>query len=168
MKQTIVKTASLLVVVSTLALSACAQDGQANAWGMGNKQTIGTLGGAAAGGIVGSNVGKGKGAIAATIIGSLLGAYAGSSIGKSLDSADIAAHDRATAQAYNAPLNDTITWSNPDTGHSGTVTPVREGVNSSTGATCREYRQTITVGDKTEQAIGRACKNADGTWTIVQ
>lgn len=156
-----------LALVSALAVTGCAAQGEQNSWGMGNKQTVGTLGGAALGGIVGSNVGKGKGAIAATIVGSLLGAYAGSSIGSSLDRADMQYHDAAAQRAYSAPLNQQINWSNPESGNSGTITPIREGTQSGTGAYCREYRQNIMVGGKSEEAIGRACRNPDGTWTPV-
>lgn len=163
MKRTVLS----LALVAALALSGCAANGEQNTWGMGNKQTIGTLGGAALGGIVGSNIGNGKGAIAATIVGSLLGAYAGSSIGSSLDKADMQYYQQAEQRAYSAPLNQQINWSNPESGNSGTITPVREGTNASTGAYCREYRQTIMVGGQQETAIGRACRNPDGTWTVV-
>jgi hypothetical protein len=33
---------------------------------------------------------------------------------------------------------------------------------------CREYTVPITVGGKEEQAHGKACQQADGTWQIVQ
>lgn len=154
-------------LVAVMAITGCAASGEQNPWGMGNKQTVGTLGGAAVGGILGSNVGGGKGQIAATAVGTLLGAYIGSSVGKSLDQADMMYHQKAVSQAYNAPLNQTINWSNPETGHSGSVTPIREGQVRTSGAYCREYRQTITVGGQTETAIGTACQNPDGTWTVV-
>ncbi len=157
-----------LTLIAALGVSGCAAQGEQNAWGMGNKQTVGTLGGAALGGILGSNVGGGKGQIAATAIGTLLGAYAGSSIGKSLDRADMQYHTGAVAQAYDAPLNQQINWNNPDSGNYGTVTPIRAGTNTTTGAVCREYRETITVGGQQETAIGQACKNPDGTWTVVR
>jgi len=32
---------------------------------------------------------------------------------------------------------------------------------------CREYQQTITVGGRTERAYGTACKQADGSWKII-
>ena len=35
------------------------------------------------------------------------------------------------------------------------------------GQYCREYQQTITVGGKTEQGYGRACRQPDGSWRIV-
>lgn len=151
------------VLVSTLALGGCAQDGS---WGMGTKQTIGTGAGALLGGILGSKVGKGSGQLWATGAGALLGAFAGSEIGKSLDQADLAYHQQAVERAYSAPLNQTVNWNNPESGHSGSVTPVREGRQASSGNLCRQYKQTIVIDGKAETAIGTACQNADGTWTL--
>jgi surface antigen len=155
-----------LALAATLALGACAQNGEQNAWGMGNKQTVGTGAGAIIGGILGSKVGKGSGQLWATGAGALLGAFAGSSIGKSLDQADMAYHQQAVEKAYSAPLNQTISWNNTESGHSGSVTPVREGRQASTGNLCRQYKQTIVVDGKAETAIGTACQNPDGTWTL--
>jgi surface antigen len=155
-----------LAVAATLALAACAQDGSQNPWGMGTKQTIGTAGGAVLGGLAGSNIGGGKGQLWATGAGALLGAFVGSSIGKSLDAADMNYHQQAVDRAYSAPLNQTINWNNPQNGHSGSVTPIREGHNSQSGNLCRQYRQTIVVDGQAETAYGTACQNADGTWTL--
>src|ERR1035437_1411363 len=113
-----------LALVSSMALGACAQDGSSNSWGMGTKQTVGTGAGALIGGILGSKVGGGGGRLWATGAGALLGAFAGRSIGKSLDQADIAYHQQAVSQAETGPLNKTVNWNNPDSGHRGTVTPV--------------------------------------------
>lgn len=154
-----------LALAATLALGACAQDGTQHSWGMGSKQTIGTAGGAVLGGLAGSKIGGGSGQLWATGAGALLGAFVGSSIGKSLDTADRQMHANAVNQAYSAPLNQTINWSNPESGHSGSVTPVREGRHQS-GNLCRQYRQTIVVDGQAETALGTACQNSDGTWTL--
>jgi surface antigen len=154
-----------ILLISTLALGACAGPGQQNQWGMGNKETAGTLGGAVLGGVLGSGVGKGNGRLWATGAGALLGAFVGSSIGKSLDQADMAYHQQAVEQAYSAPLNKTISWNNSESGHSGTVTPVREG-HTSSGNVCREFKQAIFVGGQAETAKGTACQNNDGSWTV--
>lgn len=155
-----------LALASVLALSACASDGSMNSWGMGNKETVGTGAGAIVGGLLGSKVGKGSGQLWATGAGALLGAFVGNSIGESLDQADRMYHAQAVEQAYAAPLNQTIAWNNPESGHSGTVTPTREGRMASTGNLCREYKQTIVIDGRAETAIGTACRNPDGTWTL--
>lgn len=52
---------------------------------MGTGQTVGTVGGAVAGGLIGSAFGGGTGKTVATIAGAAGGAYLGSSAGKSYD-----------------------------------------------------------------------------------
>ncbi|MBU6475021.1 MAG: glycine zipper 2TM domain-containing protein [Alphaproteobacteria bacterium] len=156
----------VLAAVSALTLSGCAQNGEQNSWGMGTKQTVGTAGGAILGGFLGSKVGHGGGQLWATGAGALLGAFAGSEIGKSLDKADMAYHEQAVQQAYTAPLNQTISWNNPQSGHSGSITPVREGTQASTGDTCREFKQAIMIDGQAQTAVSTACRNPDGTWTV--
>lgn len=134
--------------------------------GMGTKQTVGSVGGAVLGGVLGSKVGGGTGRYIAIGAGTLLGALAGSEIGKSLDKADMAYAQSAMNRSYNAPIGQTINWNNPESGNSGTYTPTRDGYRSD-GQYCREYKQTIVVEGRTETAVGTACKNSSGTWSIV-
>lgn len=150
----IIKIASAGLIA--LGLAAC-QDA-------GPKQTIGTLGGAALGGLVGSQIGGGTGQLAATAAGALLGAYLGSEIGKSLDKADQLYAERAAGQALES--NQPAQWSNPDSGNSGTIAPTRT-YQTAQGEYCREYQQTVTVGGESQQAYGTACRQPDGTWRIV-
>jgi surface antigen len=152
------KFASAVLVVFVLA--AC----QTN---MGQKQGAGTLVGAGLGALAGSQVGSGRGQMAAVAIGALLGAWAGGEVGKSLDAADRAAMSRAEVNARTAPIGQTVSWDNPDSGHRGTVTPTREGTHNRTGARCREFRQTVTIKNRTEEALGTACQQADGSWKIM-
>jgi surface antigen len=160
--KTSLKFAATVAIV--LALAGCESGGN----GPGTKETFGTLGGAALGGLLGAQVGSGSGKLAATAIGVLLGGYAGNSLGKSLDRADKAYASKAQQQAYQAPMQQSVAWSNPKSGNSGSITPVREGKNTSTGEYCREYETTINVGGKSEKAVGRACRQPDGTWLIIQ
>ncbi|UEM23883.1 glycine zipper 2TM domain-containing protein [Skermanella mucosa] len=151
---------SIFLSGSLLATAGCAD-------GIGTKQGVGTLGGAAAGGLAGSQFGKGKGQLAMTAGGVLLGALLGGEVGKSLDRADQAYATQAANRAYDAPVGETIRWENPESGNYGTVTPIRDGRNTQTGQYCREFTQTIYVGGRAEQATGRACQQQDGTWQIV-
>lgn len=151
---------SIFLSGSLLATAGCAD-------GIGTKQGVGTLGGAAAGGLAGAQFGKGKGQLAMTAGGVLLGALLGGEVGKSLDRADEAYATQAADRAYSAPVGETIRWQNPESGNYGTVTPIREGRNTQTGQYCREFNQTIYVGGRAEQATGRACQQQDGTWQIV-
>ncbi len=150
----------LLCAAVALGLAACE--------GAGTKQTVGTVGGAAAGGLLGSTIGGGKGQLAATAAGALLGALAGSEVGKSLDRADQLFMRQTSQRALEtAPVGRTVAWTNPDTGNSGTVTPTRPATTTADGTPCREYQQTVTVGGKTESAYGNACRQADGSWKII-
>ncbi|MGE5504900.1 MAG: RT0821/Lpp0805 family surface protein [Actinomycetota bacterium] len=151
----------LPLAVAASLLAACSQD-------TGVKQTGGAILGGIGGGLAGAQFGKGTGNLAATAIGTLLGAYLGSEVGKSLDRADQTAMNKATDTAHTAPVGQSISWNNPDSGHSGTVTPVRDGTDKATGAYCREYQTTVNVGGKTEQAYGTACRQPDGSWKVVQ
>ncbi|KJS45883.1 MAG: membrane protein [Rhodospirillaceae bacterium BRH_c57] len=130
------------------------------------KATAGTVLGGIGGAVIGSQFGGGSGQIAATAAGTLLGAFVGSEIGKSLDRADRDAISTAQQQAYAAPVGQTIAWNNPDSGNRGTITPVRDGYAQS-GSYCREYRTTVTIDGRREEALGTACQQPDGTWRVV-
>ncbi|HSK38636.1 MAG TPA: RT0821/Lpp0805 family surface protein [Arenibaculum sp.] len=147
------------VVLAAGLLAGCVTD-------MGGKQGVGTLGGAVAGGLAGSAIGGGTGRLVAVGAGTLLGAFLGGEVGRSLDRADQAYAQQAASRAYYAPIGETVTWANPNSGNGGTITTTREGRTGS-GSYCREYQQTITVGGRTEQAFGTACQQADGSWKIV-
>lgn len=133
------------------------------------KSDIGSITGAIGGAWLGSNVGKGRGKYAAIAAGTLLGAALGNSIGSSLDRADMAYYNKVSQSTLeNTRTGEQITWQNPDTGTSGSITPVRTYQQASTNQYCREYQQTITVGGQTENGYGTACRQPDGSWKIVQ
>ncbi len=147
------------VFALALALGACDTTG-------GTKQTIGTIGGGAAGALLGSQFGHGTGKLAMVGLGTLAGALAGGSIGKSLDSSDRMAAQNAEQRAYAAPIGETISWNNPQSGNRGTITPTRDGY-ANNGSYCREFQQNISVGGQQQRGYGTACRQPDGTWKIV-
>lgn len=147
------------ILISSLALAGCQT-------GVGTKQTVGGVGGAVLGGLAGSQIGDGKGQLVAVGLGTLLGALAGSEIGKSLDRADMMYAQQAQNRSYSAPVGQSIAWNNPESGNYGTYTPTRDGSDAA-GRYCREYRQTINVGGRSETAVGTACQNSDGTWQVI-
>ncbi|MDE1148396.1 MAG: RT0821/Lpp0805 family surface protein [Azospirillaceae bacterium] len=149
----------LALMASSVLLSACDTTG-------GKNQTVGMLGGAAAGGLIGSQFGHGGGKLAMTGLGVLLGGLAGSSIGKRMDEADRAAMERNTQMAYTAPVGQPIVWNNPNNDHQVVVTPVRDGTRND-GSYCREFQQTIVVAGEKQQGYGTACRQPDGSWKIV-
>lgn len=154
------KFALSLMIAATLGLTAC----QTSQWG--TKQTVGTGVGAVAGGLAGSQIGSGSGRLWATGAGVLLGALLGSEVGASLDAADRLAMQQAQDRAYYAPIGETVSWNNPNSGNRGSIVAVRDGT-STAGRYCREYEQTIYVGGKQQSGYGTACQQPDGSWEIV-
>lgn len=156
------KTGTVLALAAAVVLAGC-QNMQDSP-----KQTVGTVLGAGTGALLGSKIGGGKGQLAGVAIGALAGAYIGSEIGKSLDNADKAMAQRtAQTSLETSRAGQTSSWRNPDSGHSGTYTPVST-YRSASGQDCREYETTVTIDGRTERATGRACRQNDGTWQIVQ
>jgi surface antigen len=131
-----------------------------------NKSTGGGILGAVGGGLAGAQFGHGSGNVAMAALGTLLGAFIGHEVGTSLDRADQVAATRAESKAYQAPIGHSVTWNNPDSGHAGTITPVREGTDSS-GRYCREFQQQVVIDGRTQSAHGTACREPDGSWRVI-
>jgi surface antigen len=147
-----------VIALTATMLTACQQNN-------GPKESVGTAIGAIAGGALSASIGKGSGKTAAIIAGTMLGSFLGRSVGESLDRADLMYHRQAQNSAYSAPIKTEIQWSNPQSGHTGSVTPTREGSTSS-GLYCREFQQRVTISGKSETAFGTACQQPDGTWSL--
>jgi surface antigen len=126
------------------------------------KQDQGVIIGAIAGGILGHQVGGGSGQVLATIVGTVAGAAIGGSIGRSMDETD---RLNTTVALENVRTGVPSTWVNPDTGYEYVVTPTNT-YDLGTGP-CREYTLDATIGGKTEQIFGTACRQADGSWLVV-
>jgi surface antigen len=141
-------------------LAGCAGPGG----GPGGGTAIGGLGGAAAGGLLAAALGgKATGIAAGTIIGGLLGA----GIGSALDTNSQRAMNQSVHRSLEStPSGTASSWTNPDNGNTGTITPVRTFQNSQ-GAYCREFQQTVSIGGREERAYGTACRQPDGSWKVV-
>src|SRR5262247_3788860 len=126
------------------------------------KTSIGAFGGAAFGGLIAAAAGGGGAAIAGAVIG---GALLGGLAGNALDQRDKRLAAEAQQRALeSAPTGKAVPWTNPDTGHNGTVTPTR--TYQSSGTYCREFQSNVTISGKSEQAYGTACRQPDGSWKI--
>jgi len=127
------------------------------------KAVLGSLGGAALGaGIAALAHGNPAAIVASAVGGALLGGY----IGHRLDAKDKEIAALTASRAFeNNRTGQPSSWSNPDTGNSGTITPTKTYQGAS-GQYCREYQQTITVGGEQHQAYGTACRQPDGSWQI--
>jgi len=126
------------------------------------KTSIGAFGGAAFGGLIAAAAGGGGAAIAGAVIG---GALLGGLAGNMLDQRDKRMAAEAQQRALeSAPTGKPVAWTNPDTGHSGSVTPVR--TYQAGNAYCREFQNEVTIDGKKENAYGKACRQPDGSWKV--
>jgi surface antigen len=159
MKKTITQNIgkSIAILLSCLLITSCTA----------NKQGIGTGAGLLVGGLVGSQFGKGGGKIAATILGAGAGALIGGAIGQKLDEKDRQLMEEKSQQALESgKTGQAIAWNNPDNGHAGTITPTKTYQEGN--RYCREYTQKVIIDGKEQQAYGRACRQPDSTWQIIE
>jgi surface antigen len=153
--------AALLVV--TL-LAGCAQMQSAEQSIENNpKAVLGSLGGAAAGGLIAAAFGGKAGVVVASALaGALIGGY----VGHRLDEKDkqMAAQAATLAFERNASGQPSV-WNNPDSGNHGQVVPTHT-YQLASGQYCREYTQTIWIGNEPQKSSGTACRQPDGSWQI--
>ena len=72
----------------------------------------------------------------------------------------------AAQRAFDAnPTGQPSVWNNPDSGHSGSITPTKT-YQLANGQYCRMYTQTINIGNEPQQTYGTACRQPDGSWQI--
>lgn len=147
--------------LSFLLVSACATA----SWQENQKAIIGGVGGATAGGLIASAIDHHPAVI---IGGAIVGGLVGSAIGDRMDAADRKEARFAQQRALEtAPSGSIVPWRNPDSGHSGTITPTRT-YQAEDRSYCREFQQVVSVDGKNQQAHGTACREDDGTWRILQ
>jgi surface antigen len=157
MRRAVLKGVALVTLVVVL-LTGCATM-EANP-----KTTIGAVGGGTLGGLIAAAAGGSGAAIAASVIGGML---VGGLVGNMLDERDKRLAGEAAQRAMEStPTGRPVAWQNPDSGHAGTVTPVRT-YQTANGTYCRDYQSTVTIDGKQEQASGTACRQPDGSWRIV-
>jgi surface antigen len=128
-----------------------------------NRELLGSLLGAAAGGLAGSQIGDGRGQLAAVAGGTLLGFLMGGTIGRNMDEVDQNCVGQVLEHAEDGQQ---IAWNNTQTGAQYQVVPTRT-VQGSDGRYCREYTATSVVSGPDQQTYGRACRQPDGSWKLV-
>ena len=85
-----------------------------------------------------------------------------------LSDADLALADAAVQLALESGLQgEHFSWTNPSTGHEGEVWVTRT-YRIAGGGWCREYRESIRVGGRTDAYSDRACRRGDSVWVIVE
>ena len=163
MKSPIANRAVAALMVGAL-LAGCAQmQSEESSVENNPKAVLGALGGAAAAGILAAALGgKAPVVIASALAGGLLGGY----IGHKLDARDkqMAAEAATRAFEQNASGQPSV-WNNPDSGNHGQVVPTHT-YQLATGQYCREYTQTIWIGNDPQKTSGTACRQPDGSWQV--
>ena len=152
----------VVAIILLVAFPALSCQSLANLTSDNPKAVLGSLGGAAVGaGIAALAHGNPAAIVASAVAGGLIGGY----IGHRLDNKDKQMAAQAASRAFeNNPTGQASSWSNPDSGNSGTITPTK--TYQASGQYCREYQQTITVAGEQHQAYGTACRQPDGSWKI--
>jgi len=147
---------SARTVAALLAVSAVA--GCANSEQTGT--VLGALGGAAAGYALGDGEWWAVGA------GALVGGLVGNRVGNYLDERDRqTAYNNANYALNNNADGQMATWANPQKGTSGYTTPTDTYQTAS--GTCRTYQTGISANGQSESGTGKACRQPDGTWKLV-
>lgn len=129
-----------------------------------NREVLGAVIGGAIGAVIGSEIGENRRERRVTTVGgAVIGAVVGGAVGRSMDEADQAC--AAQALEY-AGLKQAVTWDNPGRGTSYTITPT-ETLRSDNGGECRRYVLGKTSGGALQNSRGTACRQADGSWVLV-
>ncbi|MFQ5773127.1 MAG: RT0821/Lpp0805 family surface protein [Kiloniellaceae bacterium] len=127
-----------------------------------NREVLGSVLGGAAGAAIGAQIGRGDGQTAAIIGGAILGVLVGGSVGRMMDEVD----QHCIGQALeHAPDGQAIVWKDPNAGAQYQVVPTQT-FQRPDGRYCREYTTTATVGGRTQQVYGTACRQPDGSWQL--
>ena len=155
------KNVVITTVLATTLLTGCA--------GTYNKATTGAALGAITGGALAYGLGKDSSKKDLWLIaGAAAGGLIGNNIGAKLDERDRLLLGETLQQTMeHGPTNSVGSWSNPDSGNSGTVTPTQTMI-SANSQPCREFQTTVNIGGELSQAYGTACRQADGSWKIQQ
>lgn len=120
----------------------------------------GTIVGGVAGGLVANQFARGhhdRGL--ATVGGALLGAIVGHSVDRSNE------HCAYQALEYGRP-DTQVVWADPNADYSYTITPGAIQQQDD-GRYCREYQAKVLVDGRMQDGYGRACREPDGSWEMV-
>ncbi len=145
-----------------LTLGGCAEFERAT--GIGTKGQIGGVGGATVGGLIAAAAGAHPAWIAGSII---LGALTGGTIGTLLDQRDKEQHAQSGYRAFEGKKTGGRTnWKNAKSGNQGTTQIDRTYWRN--GKRCKDFTQKIIADGRGHTVTGTACKQADGSWRVME
>jgi surface antigen len=154
MSKHVVSTIIPAFLSSILLLTSCASP-------RGDNEAGGMIIGGILGGALGHEVGSGHGRTAATVLGAMIGTTIGGNVGRSMDIMD---RIKVSHSLETVRTGVETRWRNPDTGYQYRVVPTRTYQRND--VPCREYTVNASIGGKTEQIYGTACRQADGSWKV--
>lgn len=123
--------------------------------------------GAVLGGLLGHTVAGRNDRGMATVAGVIAGGAIAASITSKLDCDDRAYAYRTYTDGFNSGReNARFEWKNPGSDHRGEFT-VGDYYDDPDGFRCAEYSQTIYIGGRAQAGKGRACRQPDGAWAMI-
>ena len=127
----------------------------------------GVIIGAVLGGLLGNAAGSRGNQGASTAAGVFAGGAIGAMLSSNLDCEDRTYAYRAYGDGFNSGRNNaTYQWRNPRNNQRGELF-VRDYYDDPDGFRCANYTQRIFIGNRPEEASGRACRQPDGSWAMV-
>ncbi len=127
----------------------------------------GVIIGAVLGGILGNAAGGRNNSGAGTAAGIFAGGAIGAILTTKLDCEDRAYAYRTYADGFNSGrTNVKYEWKNPKNDRRGEF-QVRNYYDDPDGFRCANYSQTIYIGGRPQAATGRACRQPDGSWAML-
>lgn len=154
-----------VALAALLALTACENtfNDDGGVGGMSRSETIGTGGGAVAGGLAGYLLTDNA---AGALIGAAAGGLVGNRIGNYLEGDDETAAAKAAARAAELPADRRVTWERSgatfQTAAKGWASAVGEPYQDDNGRTCRRVHQEVTKGDTALEDTVILCKGTKG------
>jgi hypothetical protein len=137
----------------------------------------GMLVGAGLGGLIGSTIGRGAGQLAATGAGVFVGGAIGSQWGRPSYNHYYGGPSYANSYGYSYDMFPSVSaypssYPSPYSGPNYVAPPELPTPQPVTyidnGNYCRQYSQTIRIGNRVRESYGTACLQPDGSWHIVQ
>jgi len=127
----------------------------------------GVIAGALIGGLLGNAVGSGGNRTGATVAGVILGGAVGAALTSNLDCEDRSYAYKTYYDGFNSERpGSRYEWRNPHNDHRGEFR-LDNYYNDPDGFRCADFTQTVYIDGRPRQANGRACRQPDGSWAVV-